>query len=263
MENSKNAIPHIMKEIHEEIRHIVIYGYTEDELSKVLNHFQSQLPDFMTLEICNSNLVTRLRLIGRSTGLEWLRFNLNRYLQLLNEIFDEDVIATRDMSIAEVLGSLLAERELTVSCAESCTGGNIAHRITEVPGSSAYFLGSVVSYSNDVKANVLDVSRGDIAAHGAVSREVSVAMAKGVSGLMRSSCSMSTTGIAGPDGGTKFKPVGTVWISAKYKDQIVSELKHFDGNRIQVIESATDHAMVMLIKLLRNVYVEQEDVNDD
>lgn len=246
-----------------ETRHILIYGYSSDELSKILTQYESRLPEFVELGVENMNLSTRLSLTGQGKGLEWLRFNMNRLLQNLMEIFTEDVIATSDRTIAEVLGSLLAERELTISCAESCTGGNIAHRITQIPGSSAYFLGSVVSYSNDVKANVLDVPRSVIAANGAVSRQVSDMMARGVSSLMRSDCAVSTTGIAGPDGGTKLKPVGTVWISAKYKDQIVSELKHFSGDRNAVIEAATDHAMVMLIKLLRNSYVEQEDLNDD
>lgn len=263
MQDTAIKTNHEEPQLHTETRFVVIYGYTRRELSKVLRHFESQLPEFVRLFIENNNLVTKVKLVGMSSGLELLRFNMNRFLQNLTEIFTEDVIATRDMTIGQVLGSLLAERELTVSCAESCTGGNLAHRITEIPGSSAYFLGSVVSYSNDVKANILGVPRADIAAHGAVSRQVADAMARGVSKLMFTDCSMSTTGIAGPDGGTKFKPVGTVWISAKYKDQVVSELKHFKGDRNEVIESATDHAMVMLIKLLRNVYVEQEDVNDD
>ncbi len=250
-------------EQHIETRHILIYGYALDEISEILYRFESRLPDFVTLSIENSNLSTRLKLTGKGTGLEWLRFNMNRYLQNLMEIFTEDVIAAQDRSIAEVLGALLAERELSISCAESCTGGNIAHRITQIPGSSAYFLGSVVSYSNDVKATVLGVPRSVIAANGAVSRQVGDAMARGVSALMRTDCAVSTTGIAGPNGGTKLKPVGTVWISAKYKDTVVSELKHFRGDRNAVIEAATDHAMVMLIKLLRNSYVEQEDLNDD
>ncbi len=249
--------------LHTEIRYVIIYGYTRRELSKIIRHFESQLPEFVALTLDGENLVTRVTLTGRNTGLELLRFHMNRFLQQLTEIFSEDVIATQDMTIARVLGALLSERELSVSCAESCTGGNLAHRITQIPGSSSYFMGSVVSYSNDVKANVLNVPRSEIAAHGAVSRQVSDAMARGVSALMRTDCAMSTTGIAGPQGGTKLKPVGTVWISAKYKDQVVSELKHFEGTRTQVIDAATDHAMVMLIKLLRNVYVEQEDVNDD
>ena len=173
------------------------------------------------------------------------------------------MVAMEDKTVAQVLGELLSERELTVACAESCTGGNIAHRIVQVPGSSSYFLGSVVSYSNEVKTEVLGVPYSDISSHGAVSREVAEAMAKGSAKLMRSDCAIATTGIAGPDGGTKYKPVGTVWIAVKYGEQVVSECLHFQGDRNTVIESATNHGMVMLINLLRNSYVMQDDVNDD
>ena len=144
-----------------------------------------------------------------------------------------------------------------------CTGGNIAHRIVQNAGSSAYFLGSVVSYSNDVKANVLSVDRRDIDRHGAVSRSVAEAMANGAAKLMRTDCAIATTGIAGPGGGTKYKPVGTVWIAVKYLDTVVSECQHFQGDRDTVIENATNHAMVMLIQLLRNRYEAQEDFNDE
>lgn len=249
--------------LHTETRHLVIYGYTRQELSKVIRHFETQLPEFVKITIDSSNLVTKITLTGVNTGVELLRFKMNRYHNDLNEIFSEEVVATEDKSVAQVLGDLLVERELTVSCAESCTGGNLAHRIVQVPGSSAYFLGSVVSYSNDVKADVLKVPRNDISAHGAVSKQVVEAMAKGVSKLMRSDCAIATSGIAGPDGGTKFKPVGTVWIAVKYGDKTVSECHHFKGDRNTVIESATNHGMVMLINLLRNSYVMQEDVNDD
>ena len=246
-----------------ETRHVVIYGYTRQELSKVIRHFEAQLPEFVKITIENTHLVTNITLTGMNTGVELLRFQMNRYHNNLNSIFTSDVVAMEDKTVAEVLGGLLLERELTVACAESCTGGNIAHRITQVPGSSAYFLGSVVSYSNDVKARVLGVSRSDLAAHGAVSRQVVEAMAKGVSELMRSDCAIATSGIAGPNGGTTIKPVGTVWIAVKYGDTIVSECLHFNGDRDAVIESATNHGMVMLINLLRNNYVLQEEVNDD
>lgn len=250
-------------QIHTETRHTVIYGYTRHELSKVMKHFESQLPEFVKISIDSDNLVTRITLTGVESGIELLRFKMNRYHQNLNRIFSEEVVATEDKTVAQVLGELLHERELTVACAESCTGGNIAHRIVQVPGSSAYFLGSVVSYSNDVKADVLGVPRSYISSHGAVSREVAEAMAKGAAKLMRTDCAIATTGIAGPDGGTKYKPVGTVWIAVKYGDQMVSECLHFSGDRNTVIESATNHGMVMLINLLRNNYVMQEDVNDD
>lgn len=246
-----------------ETRHLVIYGYTRQELSKVIRHFEAQLPEFVKVTIENTHLVTTITLTGMNTGIELLRFQMNRYHNNLNRIFTSDVVAMEDKTVAEVLGGLLNERELTVACAESCTGGNIAHRITQVPGSSSYFLGSVVSYSNDVKARVLGVNRGVISSNGAVSKEVVEEMAKGVSGLMRSHCAIATSGIAGPDGGTPLKPVGTVWIAVKYGETVVSECLHFKGDRNEVIESATNHGMVMLINLLRNSYVVQEEVNDD
>ena len=132
-----------------------------------------------------------------------------------------------------------------------------------MPGSSSYFLGSVVSYANDVKTDVLGVPKSDISRDGAVSKNVAEAMAKGVAKLMRTDCAIATTGIAGPEGGTKFKPVGTVWIAVKYGETVVSECLHFKGDRNMVIESATNHGMVMLINLLRNTYEMQDDVNDD
>lgn len=246
-----------------EKRHVVIYGYTKDELKNLMKHFEKQLPEFVRISIDNSNLVTRITLTGINTGAELLRFKMNRLQQNLHDMFTEELVSNEDKSISEVLGELLNERELTVSSAESCTGGNIAHKITEIPGSSAYFLGSVVSYSNDVKADVLHVSRSSLGRFGAVSRQVAEEMAKGVSKLMQTDCSIATTGIAGPEGGTKFKPVGTVWIAAKYGETVVSEMKKFKGDRQTVIESATNHGMVMLIKLLRNSYIFQEDINDD
>ena len=249
--------------IKKESRHVVIYGYTRDELRNLMRHFESQLPEFVKISIDSNNLVTKITLTGMNSGTGLLRFKLNKYQQQLQDMFCEELVSNEDKSVSQVLGELLTERELTIGTAESCTGGNIAHSITANAGSSAYFLGSVVSYSNDVKADVLHVSRNKLARHGAVSREVVEEMATGISALMHSDCALATSGIAGPDGGTKFKPVGTVWMAAKYGTTVVSELIQFKGNREQVIESATNHVMVMLIKLLRNNYSTQEDINDD
>lgn len=259
MKNTNDKI----NEIHVEKRHVVIYGYTAAELYNIMRHFETGLPDFVKITFDNENLVTKITLIGRHTGLELLRFKMNMYQQQLNEMFSEEVVTTENKSVAQILGELLTERELTVSSAESCTGGGIAHRIVQVPGSSAYFLGSVVSYSNEVKSDVLHVHRNDISRYGAVSREVAEQMADGVSRLMRSDCAIATSGIAGPDGGTKFKPVGTVWIAVKLKDRIVSECIRFEGDRNTVMESATNHGIVMLINLLRNNYTEQEDIIEE
>lgn len=248
---------------HKETRHVVIYGYTRRELSKILKHFEAQLPEFVKMNIDTRNRVTNITLTGIHSGVELLRFKMNRFQQNIRDLFDEETVTTEDKTPAQVLGELLTERELSVSSAESCTGGNIAHRIVEVPGSSAYFLGSVVSYSNDVKASVLGVSRRDLDQCGAVSREVVCQMVEGVCRLMRTDCGIATSGIAGPDGGSKFKPVGTVWIAAKCLDRVVSECIRFDGTRNEVIEQATNHGLFMLINLLRNNYVMQEDFTDE
>jgi len=250
-------------ESNTEKRYVIVYGYTRKEMQKVLKHFVKHLPDTIKLTIESYLLVTRLTLIGKNSGIELLRFNLNRYHQDLRDIFTKDVVATDDIPLAAVLGNLLRERELTVSCAESCTGGNIAHRITLQPGSSNYFLGSVVSYANDIKTRVLGVPQKYIDKFGAVSREVVEAMAEGTAKLTRSDCAISTSGIAGPDGGTKSKPVGTVWIGVKYGSKLVSECKHFEGERNDVIDSATAHGIVMLINLLRDSYEEEDDLADE
>ena len=248
---------------HIEKRHVIVYGYTRKELTGILKHFIRHLPAYMKLGVEAELLLSKITLTGSNCGIELLRFNMNRYHQDLRDIFTKDVITTEDKSLAEVLGDMLKERDLTVSCAESCTGGNIAHRITLQPGSSNYFLGSIVSYANDVKTNVLGVPQKYIDQYGAVSREVVEAMAEGAARLTRSDCAISTSGIAGPDGGTKYKPVGTVWIGVKYGSKTVSECKHFEGSRNDVIESATSHGIVMLINLLRDSYEEEDDLADE
>lgn len=253
-----------MKEVPNiEKRHLIVYGYTRDELASVLRHFEMHLPEYIKLGIEANLLLSKITLTGSYSGVAILRFQMNRLHQNLRDIFTKDVIADEDRTLAEVLGAMLKERELTVSCAESCTGGNIAHRITQQPGSSNYFLGSIVSYANDVKTNVLGVPQEYIDRQGAVSREVVEAMAEGAAKLMRSDCAISTSGIAGPDGGTKYKPVGTVWIGAKYGSKLVSECPHFKGDRNDIIEQATAHAMVMLINLLRDTYEEDDDLADE
>lgn len=247
-----------------ETRHIVIYGYTRQELSKVLQHFERELPDYITMSLYTKNEFARITLNGTSKVVELLRFNINKLQQMLSELFREEVLSFEDDTLAEILGKLLTEKELTISAAESCTGGNIAHKIVQVSGSSAYFLGSVVSYSNEVKTSVLKVNRQLIDTYGAVSKNVVEAMATGVCNLMHTDCSIATSGVAGPGGGTPLKPVGTVWIAAKYNnDVIVSECKQFQGNRNDVIEAATNHGMAMLIKLLRNNYVTAEEPGDE
>lgn len=248
---------------HKEERHVVIYGYTRTDLQRLMHHFEASLPDYISLSFKTHGECTHVVLKGASQGLELLRFNMNKYQRTLADLFAEEVIAMEDITISRMLGNQLLENELTVSSAESCTGGNIAHRIVENPGSSGYFLGSVVSYSNDIKARVLAVNRSMIDRHGAVSRPVVEEMVKGVCSLMHTNCGMATSGIAGPDGGSASKPVGTVWFAVKYNELVVSEVRHFTGSRNDIIESATNHAMVMLLNVIRNNYTPPEYSGDE
>lgn len=155
-------------------------------------------------------------------------------------------------SLGEQTGELLRAKGLVMGTAESCTGGRIANMITLVAGSSEYFAGGVVSYSNDVKHNVLGVSEESLSQHGAVSREVVEQMALGAIRVLGCDCSVATSGIAGPGGGTPEKPVGTVWIAAALKDRIISRCWHFGTERQQNIQSAADAALTMLSELLTN-----------
>lgn len=144
------------------------------------------------------------------------------------------VFASNDQEMEEVVGRLLAEKGKTLSVAESCTGGLIGHRLTNVPGSSAYFQGGVISYSNAAKVDLLQVSPKALEVHGAVSSQTAEEMARGVRRRMKSDLGLAVTGIAGPDGGTEEKPVGTVHIALASPDKTESRRYRFWGRRQQV-----------------------------
>ncbi len=148
------------------------------------------------------------------------------------------------------VAELLTARGETLSTAESCTGGAVAARFTAMAGASNYFLGGVVSYSNEVKINVLGVDSETLAAHGAVSREVAEQMAAGVRRLTGSTYAVATTGIAGPDGGSAQKPVGTVWIAVAAPAGTLAECHRFSGDRAQNIFQSVDAAVRLLLTAL-------------
>lgn len=160
-------------------------------------------------------------------------------------------MTTPHESAARLL-DMLRERGLSCATAESCTGGNIAHRLTLVAGSSDVYAGGVVSYSNQVKENLLGVEHDTLQAYGAVSRQVVEQMAEGACRVCSADCAMATSGIAGPGGAVPGKPVGTVWIAARAKGITESRLFHFEGNRSEVIEQATGSALQMLSDMLCN-----------
>ena len=150
------------------------------------------------------------------------------------------------MSVAEKLVALLKARGLTCATAESCTGGGVGSAITAVPGSSEVFAGGVISYSNDVKRDVLGVSADILQNVGAVSAETAAQMAEGARRLLKVDLAVSLTGIAGPDGGSAEKPVGLVWFGLATKEGARTEKAIFRGDRARVREQAVVHALGML-----------------
>jgi PncC family amidohydrolase len=152
---------------------------------------------------------------------------------------------TTDIRIETSIGKLLTTRRLTLAVAESCTGGLLGHRITSVSGSSEYFLGGIIAYSNKIKISHLGVQTRALARFGAVSREVARQMAMGVRKRMGADIGLSITGIAGPDGGTKKKPVGLVFIGLAYNNVVVRRFR-FKGNRLAVKTAASRAALEML-----------------
>ena len=155
------------------------------------------------------------------------------------------------MKLEEKVGELLKAKKLSLSTAESCTGGGIAALITSVPGSSEYFNGSIVAYSNEIKMSLLHVSAETLEKHGAVSRETVTEMVKGAMKTLKTDCAVATSGIAGPGGGTPEKPEGTVWIAAAYKNEIVTMKQEGDEGRKGNVEKAIQNALLLLCEKLK------------
>lgn len=159
--------------------------------------------------------------------------------------------------LSKELSSKFWKEGLTLATAESCTAGNIAAVITAIPGSSRFYKGGIVAYSDEVKTGLLGVDPETLAEQGAVSEEVVKEMVKGAMKAMNSDCAVATSGIAGPTGGTPDKPVGTVWIAVAMKDRIITMKAEGDEGRNKNIEKATLNALLLLLKLFQNQENEQ------
>lgn len=237
---------------HSSILHrtCLVKDFTESRLSETLSDFEAQLPGCIKLAYLPTPGVIRLRLTARGDEESYLQKIIDDEFFKLRTILGSHLFCGSDTTLAGALGSILTERGETLATAESCTGGNIAHEITRIAGSSVYFKGSVVAYSNEVKIRVLNVSSETLSGFGAVSRETVLQMVSGVQRLLSSDCAIATSGIAGPGGGSVEKPVGTVWIAVRYGERSEAECFCFEGDREQVIARATQSALLMLIQLM-------------
>ena len=250
---STEIIPRLQKHFKTPVllhKTVQVYGYGESALALLIADWENELPEFISLAYLPNSGIVKLRLSGMLDDVLTLEFAMNQQIDKLTQILGNAIVAFEDIPIEKLIGNLLKSKGLKVATAESCTGGNIAHQFTLIPGSSDFFKGSVVAYSNDIKTNVLQVSAEDLENHGAVSQAVVEQMAIGVRKLLKSDVSIATSGIAGPTGGSPEKPVGTVWISVSSEDVTLSREFRFGSLREQNIIRSTQAALLMLKEII-------------
>jgi len=210
-------------------RNIMTYGTFESKLAEILADFESGLPENIKLAYLPASGLIKLRLTGTGSEHTHLLSIINEQVSKLYATIPEFIYGEDEESLEMVIGKLLKAKNKTLTTAESCTGGEIAHLITSVPGSSLYYKGSVIAYANSVKTQLLGVQDYILTIYGAVSENTAKEMAVGARNLLNTDYAIATAGIAGPDGGTEAKPVGTVWIAVASETGTVSE-KHVFGN---------------------------------
>jgi len=233
-------------------RNIMTYGTFEAKLAEILTPFESRLPGNIRLAYLPASGVIKLRLTGTGSDYNSLSDLITEQVKKLYETIPEFIYGENEESLEMVIGKLLKAKNKNVSTAESCTGGEIAHMLTSVPGSSIYYKGSVVAYSNSVKTQLLGVHDFILDKHGAVSEQTVKEMAAGSRNLFKTDFAVATSGIAGPDGGTEAKPVGTVWIAVSSEKEIVCEKRVFGNDRITNIKRFSLAALNLLRKQIIN-----------
>ena len=230
---------------------VLTQGIGESSLMEILGGWENTvLDDDLKLAWLPAAGKVRLRLSGKGTSRIAIETKIATYIKQLPTLIPAHYVGYETDALEVEIGNLLKKKEWTVSTAESCTGGNIAHLLTSIAGSSAYFEGSVVSYSNKVKETILGVSWESIKRHGAVSKQVVEEMVSGVRHKLGTDCAIATSGIAGPDGGTDDKPVGTVWIAVATPKGVVSERFQFGTDREKNILRSSQTALHLLQKEL-------------
>jgi nicotinamide-nucleotide amidase len=235
-------------------RTLLTAGIGESFLADHINAFETALPPHIKLAYLPNYGMVRLRLTTAGPDKAALESELDGQFALLKTLVAEWMVIDSDLSIQEALGRLLKEKGLTVSTAESCTGGYIAHLITSISGSSNYFKGSVVSYDNGIKQRLLKVDAGTLEKAGAVSEETVREMVKGALQLLDTDCTIAVSGIMGPGGGFEKKPVGTVWAAVGNHQKIVAQKFFFRFDRQRNIELTATNALNLLRKFILSEY---------
>lgn len=231
---------------------ILTFGIGESFLAEKIADFENALPSHIKLAYLPAAGSVRLRLTSSGADEASLKTELNEQTQKLSQLIPDYVYGYGKTEMPQVVGDLLKSKGFTIATAESCSGGYMAHLITAIPGSSAYYIGSSVTYSNESKTQLLGVPAELIANHGAVSEQVVLSMVESVKKLFKVDCAIATTGIAGPSGGTPEKPVGTVWVGVSTPAGTKAHLLKLGDNRLRTIEVAALSGLNFLRKELLN-----------
>lgn len=230
---------------------LIVQGIGESFLSDLIEPWELALPDCLSLAYLPQPGLTRLRLTARGNDADALQTAIDTALAQLRPIAGSYITCEGFDTLPEYIAHTMTTAGLTLATAESCTGGAVASQLTALPGASEYYVGGVVSYSNDVKESVLQVSHDTLVAHGAVSEETVIQMAEGVRRQLHADFGIATTGIAGPGGGTPEKPVGTVWIAVASEHGTVTRKLSIPRQRAQVIEGTWQQLLGLLGKCLK------------
>ena len=225
---------------------IMTFGMGESMLAAKIEDIEAGLPGHIKLAYLPQPGIVRLRLSAAGPDKQKLENEINYYCDQIIKRVPKLVFGFDDISMEEVVGNLLLERKKTLATAESCTGGYLAHLITSIAGSSNYFKGSIISYSDEVKVSEIGVKLSDLEKYGAVSQQVVEQMAVGGREKLKTDYCLATSGIAGPDGGTEEKPVGTVWIALSTPEGVQSKLLHLGEHRGRNIRRSALSALNML-----------------
>ncbi len=227
-------------------RTLVTAGLGESFVAERIKDFENALPSHIKLAYLPNFGMVKLRLTATGKDAVAITNEVNNLFTDLQNQLQDIVVTNEDKTLQEVVGTLLSQKNKTLCTAESCTGGYVAHLITAFAGSSDFFKGSVVSYDNSIKENVLGVSSQTLATEGAVSEGTVKQMAEGAKTLMNTDFAVAISGIMGPGGGTEAKPVGTVWIAVANQHQTLAQKFHLRYNRTTNIEVTANLALNML-----------------
>ena len=238
----------IQKIVH---KTVLTIGIGESFLAEQIEDWENNLPTFIKLAYLPAPGQVRLRLSAMGDNTEFLQKTVDQEVEKLKTYIADAIYGYGEQNLAGVVGELLINNESTLATAESCTGGNIAKSITANSGSSKYFKGSIVAYANEIKENVLGVNISDLEAFGAVSEPVVKQMAIGVQKLFKTDYAIATSGIAGPDGGTNEKPVGTVWMAIATPTSVFAKKINYANKRdLNIIRSSQDALNLLRLELV-------------